>query len=161
MEGLIETLCPAEAVQTLVEALFPLQAMRTFRDRSMLASTAGRRYEELFRAHSLELVRLVVADKRALDAARQLMELAGRIVADEGEGRAPKIGKGDLAVVGQALAVFRKLGSRSLRSAIAGTEGDLRKVKLGKSLHEAFLDLDKRPPSPRKLAAKRSSNRRK
>jgi murein tripeptide amidase MpaA len=164
MEALLETLCPAEAVQALLDLLFPLDAMRSFRDRGMLASKAGRRYEALFRRHSVELVRLVSGDKRALEAGKQLMEVAARFVSDQGVGKARKIDKDDLAQVSKALAVFKQLGSRGLGSAIAAAQADMKKAISGKSLHDAFRTLDKakRPPTKRpvKRPAKKVAKRR-
>ena len=55
MECLLETLCPADTVQALVDALFPLRALRRFRDRYMLNTAAGARYDKMFRAHTLEV----------------------------------------------------------------------------------------------------------
>lgn len=149
MEALLGTLCPAEALQALLGRVFPLAEMRHFRDRGLLVSKAGTRYEALFRRHSAEIVRLVAGDKRALKAGRTLMQTASRLVADHGEGSARPIQKTDLNRVSEALTVFAELGSKDLRKSLSTAQADLKKVLVGVSLRDAFRKLDKKTrPAP-------------
>jgi len=142
MESLLETLCPAEAVQALIDAIFPLQSMRDVRDRHMLKTAGGKRYERLLHAHAVEIVRLIQADDAALKAAAALLGVAGRFVTDQGVS-SRKITKGDLTEVAQTLAVFRKRASRALKAAIDGAGADLKKTQ-GRTLTSTFKALDQR-----------------
>lgn len=154
MECLLETLCPAEVVQALIDALFPLGFMRLFRDKSMLATKAGRRYEELFRKHSHEAVRLVSSDKAALKAGSNLMKVAGRLVADEGGGARRKVGARDLSEVAAALNVFHKLGSKGLQADLSAALKDMKGLE-GRTLKEAFEHLSSKPTPSRKAAPRK------
>jgi murein tripeptide amidase MpaA len=148
MECLFETLCPAEAVQALLAALFPLGAIRTFRDSVMLTTDAGRRYEAMFRRHSLELVRLVSTDKAALKAAATFINVFGRLVGAEVGTSLRKIADVDLTEAAAALAVFQKLGSRTLQADMAATRKDLTGLK-GLTLQGGFKKLGGVAPTSR------------
>lgn len=152
MECLLETLCPAEVVQALIDALFPLSAIRAFRDRSMLTTAAGRRYEALFRRHSLELVRLVGSNKTALKAGASFMNVVGRLISDKGDATR-KIGEADLVEAAGALKLFQKLGSKALQADMGAALKDLKGLK-GRTLPGTFKHLSKtvkpvRPPPKR------------
>ena len=160
MECLFETLCPAEAVQSLLAALFPLTAIRTFRDSVMLTTGAGRRYEALFRRHSLELVRLVSTDKVALKAGASFINVFGRLLGGEGGASTRKIADADLTDAAGALAVFQKLGSKALQADLVSTQKDLAGLK-GLSLQAGFKKLggsiDPPKPAAKRPAAKPST----
>jgi len=149
IECLLETLCPAEVVQALIKALFPLEHMRTFRDRGMLASAAGRRYEQLFRKHAAEAIRLVSKDKTALKAGGTLMKVAGGLVADDGQGVKRKISAADLADAASALKAFQQIGSKALQADIKATLGDMKGLE-DRTLKEAFEQLSAKTPAIRR-----------
>ena len=142
MECLLETLCPAEVVQALLAALFPLNAIRAFRDDSMLTTAAGRRYEALFRRNSLELVRLVSSNQTALKAAASFMTLFGGFISEDGKAATRKVSDADLSSAASALAVFQKLGSAALKADMAATLKDLKGLK-GLTLAGTFNRLSK------------------
>lgn len=142
MECLFETLCPAEVVQSLLDAIFPLQAMREFRDRTMVATAAGARYEEIFRKHSTELAGLAIASTAVRDASAVLLAVAGRFV-DGKAASSRKIKKADLAEAGEALAVLRKAASKKLRADIDVALADMANLS-GKTLAGAFKTLEKK-----------------
>ena len=169
MECLLETLCPAEAVQALIDALFPLRAMRSFRDRYMLKTAEGARYNKMFRAHSLELTGLAIDNKEARDAGAALLRIAGRFFTAKDEVLPRKIAKEDLAETDKALAVVRKHASQKLKAAIDTALADLKRLQ-GKPLTAAFKTLDaleagaktkKTRPSAVRVRAKRATKRRK
>lgn len=160
MECLMETLCPAEVVEALLDALFPLRAMREFRDRHMLATTGGRRFEQLFRKHSFEVASLVQSNEAALEAAAALMGAAGRFLSDERGPSARKIGKSDVAEASEALAVLRKHGSAALKKSIGLVLAELKRSQ-GRTLVGAAKALDRakkasgKKPKPRPGFTKR------
>jgi carboxypeptidase T len=141
MESLLETLCPADVVQGLFEALFPLRAMRRFRDRYMLKTAAGARYDKMFRAHSLELAQLAIDDKPVRDAGAALLRIAGRFFNTKHEVLPRKIAAADLTETNKALAVVRKPASQKLKAAIGKALADLKRLQ-GKPLTDAFKALD-------------------
>jgi murein tripeptide amidase MpaA len=141
MECLLEVLCPADTVQALVDAAFPLRALRRFRDRYMLKTAAGARYDKVFRAHSLELSALSIEHEPVRDAGAALLRIAGRFF-DARDGVLPrKIAKEDLAEANKALAVLRKPASQKLKAAIDTALADLKRLE-GKPLTAAFTALN-------------------
>jgi murein tripeptide amidase MpaA len=141
MECLLETLCPADAVQAFIDALFPLRAMRSFRDRYMLKPAAGTRYEKMFRAHSLELTGLALDNKAVRDAGTELLRIAGRFFTAKDQVLPRKIANEDLVETDKALAVVRKHASQKLKAAIDAALADLKRLQ-GKPLTAAFKALD-------------------
>ncbi len=141
MECLLETLCPADVVQALEDALFPLRALRRFRDRYVLKTAAGARYDKLFRAHSLELSALAIEDKATRSAGSALLRIAGRFFNTKDEVLPRKIAKEDLAETEKALAVVRKSASQKLKATIDSALTDLKRLQ-GKPLTDAFKSLD-------------------
>ena len=148
MECLVETLCPADVVQSLVDALFPLRAMRRFRDRHMLKTAAGARYDKIFRAHSLELARLALNNKTVREAGGSLLKIAGRFFSAKDEVLPRKIAKEDLVDTDKALAVVRKQASAKLKAAVDTAFTDLKRLQ-GKPLTDAFKTLDALAAGPR------------
>ena len=146
MEFLLETLCPAEVVQALLDAIFPLQAMRTFRDRTMLASAAGLRYERMFRDHTLELVRLAQTSRSARHAGARVLSVAAEFFTRKGRVSPRRITGVDIVEVESALKVLRKEASRELKADIDIALKEVRKVG-GKSLAAAFKSLPRRAPA--------------
>ena len=141
MECLVETLCPADVVQSLNEALFPLRAMRRFRDRHMLKTAAGARYSKMFRAHSLELTGLALSNKTVREAGASLLKIAGRFFSTRDEVLPRKIAKEDLIETDKALAVVRKQASAKLKAAVDTALADLKRLQ-GKPLTDAFRTLN-------------------
>jgi carboxypeptidase T len=141
MECLLETICPADTVQGLIDALLPLRALRRFRDRYMLKTAAGARYDKMFRAHSLELSALSIDNKPIRDAGTALLRIAGRFFNAKDEVLSRKIAKEDLAETDKALAVVRKSASPKLKAAIDTAVADLKRLE-GKPLTAAFQALD-------------------
>jgi carboxypeptidase T len=141
MECLLETLCPADVVQALEDALFPLSALRRFRDRYMLKTAAGVRYDKLFRAHSLELSELAIGDKAIRSAGGALLRVAGQFFNAKNEVLPRKIAKEDLTETDKALAVIRKSASQKLKTTIDAASADLKRLQ-GKPLTDAFTSLD-------------------
>ena len=141
MECLLGTLCPADVVQALVDALFPLRAMRRFRDRYMLKTAAGVRYDKMFRAHALELTGLALNNKVVRDAGAALLKTAGRFFSAKHEVLPRKIAKEDLADADKAFAVVRKQAGAKLKTAIDTALADLKRLQ-GKPLTDAFKTLD-------------------
>jgi carboxypeptidase T len=141
MECLLETLCPADTVQALIDALLPLRALRRFRDRYMLKTAAGARYDKTFRAHSLELSALSIDHKEVRDAGAALLRTAGRFFNPKDEVLPRKIAKEDLTETGKALGVVRKPASPKLKAAIDAALVDLKRLE-GKPLSAAFQALD-------------------
>lgn len=141
MECLLETLCPADAVQALIDALFPLRAMRRFRDQYMLKPAAGARYEGMLRVHSPELVGLIINNKAAREAGAALLRIAGRFFSKHDEALPRKITKRDLDETDESLAVVRKLASQKLRAAIDTVRADMKRVQ-GKPVTAVFKALD-------------------
>lgn len=157
MECLLETLCPAEVVQALLGALLPLAALRSLRDRTMLTTAAGRRYEQLFRRNSLELVTLVSTSKTALAAGASFIGVVGRLVSAPSSTR--KIAVADLSEAASALKVFQKLGSKALKADMAATQKDLVGLK-GLTLQGAFKRLSK-AATPSRAPVKKAAAKRK
>jgi carboxypeptidase T len=160
IECLMETLCPAEAVQALLDALFPLHAMREFRDRHLLTSASGQRFEQLFRKHSFEVVRLVQLNDDALKAAAALMAVAERFLSDERGPSGRKIGTSDVAEATKALSALRKHGSAALKNSIRLVMAELKRsqgrtlVGAAKALGKTRRAARKKPkPSARKRRA--------
>lgn len=141
MECLLETLCPADVVQALVNALFPLRAMRRFRDRYMLKTAAGARYDKMFRAHSFELSALALNNKPVREAGASLLKVAGRFFSAKHEVLPRKIAKEDLGEADKALAVVRTHASAKLKAAVGTAVADLKRLQ-DKPLTEAFKTLD-------------------
>lgn len=141
MECLLEALCPADAVQALIDTLFPLRAIRRFRDRYMLKTAAGTRYERMWRAQSVELVGLIINNKEARAAGATLLRIAGRFFTKKDEVLPRKIAKEDLDETDKALAVVRKLASQKLRAAIDTARADMKRLQ-GKPLTAVFKTLD-------------------
>jgi hypothetical protein len=166
MECLLETLCPAEVIEALLDALFPLSAMRMVRDRDMLATASGKRYERMFRAHSLELIALVASDKDALKAGASLLKVAGRFVADGTKPSKRKITKKDMSEVAEVLAVFRRRAGRALKASIDRALADMKRLE-GQTLAGVFKTLDanggtgsrKAPAAPRSRKRKTKTRR--
>jgi Zinc carboxypeptidase len=154
MEGLLEVLCPAEAVQALLDALFPLDWLRLFRDQVMLATTAGRRYEQLFRKHSQEMVRLVSSNKAALKAGSTVIKVAGRLVADGGAGAKRKVGARDIADAAAALKAIQQLSSKPLQADLSTILKEMQGFE-GRTLKEAFEHLSGKAATPRKAAPRK------
>ena len=152
-------------MQGLIDALLPLRALRRFRDRYMLKTAAGARYDKMFRAHSLELSALSIDNKPVRDAGAALLRIAGRFFNAKDEVLARKIAKEDLAETDKALAVVRKPASPRLKAAIDTAVADLKRLK-GKPLTAAFQALDtleagvktkQRGPSAVSAVAKRAT----
>lgn len=137
MEFLLGTLCPAELIQALVDAVFPLREMRSFRDRVMATTKAGKRYAALYRTHSDEMVRLFGRDKRALAIGRQLLTVAGRLVDDGGRGATRSIGADDLKQITSALTQLQAFAGPALKADLAAALGDARNLS-GKTLAGAL-----------------------
>jgi murein tripeptide amidase MpaA len=164
MECLLETLCPADTVQALTDTLLPLRALRRFRDRHMLKTAAGARYVKTFRAHSLELSALAIANKPVREAGAVLLQIAGRFFDVKDEVLSRKIAKDDLVETDKALAIVRRSASQKLKTAIDTALTDLKRLE-GRPLTGAFQALDtlaakKGGPSSRSARnkpAKRSS----
>jgi murein tripeptide amidase MpaA len=142
IECLLETLCPAEFLQSLIDTIFPLHAMRRFRDQHMLITEAGARYERMFRAHSLELVKLAEKSKAAREAGSAILRVASQFFTDEGDLSPRKITSEDIVRVANALAVVRKAAGGKLKADIDIALTDVKKLK-GKSLQAAFKLLGK------------------
>jgi murein tripeptide amidase MpaA len=142
MEFLLETLCPADVIQALVDALFPLDDMRRFRDNVMVSTKAGKRYEQLFRKHSDEVARLFSGNKAALKAGTELLTIAGRMVDDDGNGAVRKIGPRDVTDITTALTQLQKLGSPELKADLSATLKDLEDLQ-GNTMAEIFVRLSK------------------
>ncbi len=155
MECLLETLCPADVVQNLLDAVLPLRAVRTFRDRELRTTPAGARYEKLLRAHSLELATLAMGDKAARDAGATLLRVAGRFFTTKGEMASRKINADDIAQVTRALGIVRRVASRKLQAAIDTALADTRRVQ-GQSLADAFKVLSRPRPGPAAKAGARA-----
>jgi murein tripeptide amidase MpaA len=153
MECLLETLCPAEVIEALLDALFPLSAMRAVRDRDMLKTASGKRYERMFRAHSLELIAIVTTNEDALRAGASLLKVARRFVGDGAKPSKRKIGKQDVKEVAAVLAVFRKRAGKALKASIDRASADMRGLE-GKTLSGVFAALDKKRPPKEGPAAK-------
>jgi murein tripeptide amidase MpaA len=153
VECLLETMCPADAIASLFDAIFPMTAMRSFRDRAMRRLASGKRYEAMLAEHGLELIKLASRNKEVRAAAETLLRAAGRLTEKEAE----RISGDDLKSVKQALAVFQKQGSRKLQASIASAVRDMAKLE-GLTLHDAFRTIDKRPgpakAKKRKMAAR-------
>jgi len=141
MDCLLETLCPADAVQAVVDALLPLRAMRKFRDRYMLKTAAGTSYYKMFRAHSLELVGLAINNKAARDAGADLLGIAGRFFTSKDEVLPRKFAMEDVADIEKALAIVRKHVSQRLKASIDATVADVKRLQ-GRPLSDAFKTLD-------------------
>lgn len=129
MEFLLETLCPADVIQALVDAIFPLEDMRRFRDKVMVSTKAGKRYEQLFRKHSDEVVRLFSANKAALAAGTRLLTIAGQMVDDDGQGAVRKLGPRDITVIATAVTQLQKFGSAALKADLTATLKDLQSIQ--------------------------------
>jgi murein tripeptide amidase MpaA len=157
VEFLLETLCPAEVVQALLDAIFPLQAMRMFRDRQMLTTPAGQRYHAMFRAHALRLVDLAQTSKAAREAGGTILRIAAKFLTEKGSVSSKRITREDVEQVERALRSLRKEADRPLRADIDTALADLRKVE-GKPLMAAFKSLANGGPGPKprqpKVAAK-------
>jgi murein tripeptide amidase MpaA len=154
MECLQETLCPADVVQDLVDAIFPLRAMRAFRDRELRRTAAGARYERLLRANSLELVTLAMGDRQMRETGAMLMRVAASFFTDQGELAAREINEQDIAQVTRALTLVRRQASRRLQTAIDSALRDIRRVR-GQSLTGAFRVLSRPPPRPTRAASRK------
>lgn len=159
VECLLETLCPADVVQALIDALFPLDLMRRFRDQTLVETAAGRRYEKLFRTHANELVRLVSGSRAALKAGSSLMNVAARLVADDGHGAERTIGVRDLKSLGSALKVLNQLGSPELRADLALLAQDAQAMQ-GLTLKQGFDELDSRNRAAAPARSRTSKGRR-
>ena len=142
MECLLETLCPAEVLQSLIDTIFPLPALRRFRDQYMLTTEAGVRYERMFRAHSLELVKLAEKSKAARGAGSTLLRVASQFFTDQGDLSPHKIASEDIVHVANALAVVRKEAGSKLKADIDIALKDVKKLE-GESLRAAFKSLGK------------------
>lgn len=161
MEFLLETLCPAEVIQALLDAIFPLQAMRRFRDGRMLTSVAGVRYQRMFRTHALELVRLAQTSKVAREAGEEILRIAAKFFTKRGDLSARRIARRDIEQVERALRAVRREAGRKLKADIDIALEETRSVE-GKTLSATFKSLSgespgaKRKSSAAKGRAKRS-----
>ena len=155
MECLLETLCPADVIQALFDALFPLRAMRQFRARYMLKTAAGARYDKMFRAHSLELTDLAINTKAVREAGASLLKVAGRFFSAKDAVLSRKIAKADLTDTDKALAVVRKHASARLKTAVDTALADLKRLQ-GRPLKDAFTTLDALSAHGRTSNAKRA-----
>ena len=151
MEALFQTLCPAEAVQSLSAAqasgqMFALQAMREFRDQRMLASAKGQRIEQAYRRHAGEVVALLSGNREALAAARTALSVASELAGSQKARAQPMSGKqaGDL---GQVFELLSKLGSPALRADIAKSLAAMGKFD-GAVLDRIFTLPKKTRPKP-------------
>jgi carboxypeptidase T len=137
MECLLETLCPAEVVQALLDALFPLESMRKFRNARMLTTASGRRYARLLRTHSRELVHLLGTDRTVLEAGSVLLKVAGRLLTNDRDGELPKIGADDLAEASAAVRIFHERASPSLQADLTTLLGEMQLFE-GRRLHDVL-----------------------
>ena len=129
MECLLQTMCPAEAVQAMsTSQSFALEAMRSFRDSRLLASAKGERLEETLRRHAGELVALLSAHPEALQAARAALVAAGDLAASE-DSLAKPIDREQAADFSRVLELVSKLGSKELRADIDRSVATLGKIE--------------------------------
>ena len=155
MECLVETMCPADALASLLDATFPLSAMRAFRDQTMRGIASGKRYESMLSEHAFELIGLATGNEDVRAAGETLLRTAARLTERDAE----KIAAGDLKAVKQALGVFKKHG-KELQASIARAGRDIAKLE-GLTLHGAFLAIDERPTRTKKAALKAGAESRK
>lgn len=155
MECLLEMLCPADTVQALIDAVFPLRAMRRFRERHMLKAAAGRRYDKMLRAHSIELSALAIGHPPVRDGGAALLRVAGRFFDAKGDVLPRKIAKEDLSEAEKALAAVRTRASQKLKTAIDTALADLKRVE-GKPLSAVFGALDTLDEGPTRTKSTRA-----
>lgn len=79
VECLVETICPADALASLLDATFPLSAMRAFRDQTMRGIASGKRYESMLSEHAFELIRLATGNEDVRAAGEMLLRTAARL----------------------------------------------------------------------------------
>ncbi len=158
MECLFQTLCPAEAVQSMSATqaagqTFALQAMREFRDQRMLASAKGQRVEEAYRRHAGEVVALLSRDPRALAAARSALAVAGELAGSD-KARAQPMSAKQAGELGQVFELLGKVGSPALRADIAKSLAAMGKFE-GASLDRIFTVA--KTPAPKQAAQKKAA----
>lgn len=119
MECLLQTLCPAEAVQAMsATQTLALQALRDFRDQRLQASAKGQRLDEAYRRHAGEVVGLLSRDPKLLKAARAALATAAEWVGSDAK-RAMPIGTKQAAELRDVLDLLAAVGSAQLKADIA------------------------------------------
>ena len=159
MECLFQTLCPAEAVQSMsASTAFSLSAMREFRDQRMLASAKGQRVEQAYRRNAGEVVALLSRNREALAAARAALAVAGDLAGSPKARAQPMSGK-QAGELGQVFDLLSKLGSPALRADIAKSLAAIGKFE-GAALDRIFT-VPKKKAAPMPVAAKKGAASRK
>jgi murein tripeptide amidase MpaA len=150
MACLMQTICPAEAVQTLSAETLSLDALRSFRDQRMLASAKGRQLEQVYRRHAGEVVGLVLRDKGLRQTLVAAMQAAAAVVTSAGSTDRP-ITAAQAGHLQKTAELLNALGSKELKADIAKAMASMGKLE-GATLTGLFVP-DRRKPAPRKGVA--------
>lgn len=154
MECLLQSLCPAEVVQSLsTTKRFALQELRDFRDQRMLASAKGQRLEDVRQRHAGEVSRLLAAQPKLLDAASLALGTVGELVSSD-KGRKDPIAPRQANELNKAFELLDSLGSDELRADLAKALSALGKFE-GIVLDQVFPQ-PKRPTRSAATAAKKA-----
>lgn len=157
MECLLQSLCPAETVQSLsASKRFALQELREFRDQRMLASTKGQRLEEVRQRHAGEVSRLLAGESKLLDAARLALGTAGDLVSSDKKRKEP-IAPAQAGELQKVLELLDKLGSEELRADLTKALAAIGKFE-GIVLDQVFPP-PKRPTRGAATAAKKTGRK--
>ncbi len=128
--GLVEfclaCLCVVEEAARGTTLARRLDDMREFRDREMLATSAGRRYVALLDESGVEILGLLSRDERLRKELLELLRRVHDVVRSQKEPRPKVLDAGLIQAVDRALKRLQEAGSPDFRKAVAEVRRDLR-----------------------------------
>jgi hypothetical protein len=140
----INCLCLVEEAARSTRMVKKLDPIRSFRDRVLRPTEAGRKYIRMLQAHAIELMLIIAKDKKLREKIVQVLEKAHIISSKKDPGK-HKLSADMLANVDNLISFFEKKASKGLKNTINSINKDLKYFKKYK-ISEALELLSKTKP---------------
>jgi hypothetical protein len=133
----LECLCTVTELARGTSLMEQLEAMRSFRDHELLTTPAGRRYVQLLNENTVELLELMLRDKKLREQAVDLVQRVNKVVQLHGKPTSKAIDTNLIKAAEKLIDNAARRASPALKKALSVVEHDL-KFFSGKTVSEGL-----------------------
>lgn len=151
LEYCVASICVAEEISAGLRLAEKLEKIRIFRDDVLLATPAGRKYTELLRRHTVEILTLAARDKELRKLAQDALDQAASVALAEKK----VIDAATVANLKKALERFSQKASPALRESLKLVAGEMRHFE-GVAVRDGLTAAGGKPTPPRKTPQRAS-----
>jgi len=153
LEYCVASICAAEEISAGLKLADKLEKMRVFRDDVLLQTRAGRKYAELLRRHTAEILTLAATDKELRKLAQEALEQTSSVALAE-----KKVVDGSVIThLKKAVERFGEKASPAFKESLKLIAGEMRHFE-GVTVRDGLIAASGKPsPTPTRKTARRES----